>query len=250
MRPAVPDTFEAAGGIGGFLRDLVADAWHAVRQWSWPRKAAVACGCLLFAAIALWADVPPLSTLREWAQGLGGWFPLAYWAAYVLVTQFPVPRTVLTLSAGILFGPAVGIAIALTATVVSAVVSLLVVRHFLGAWMAPRLRHPAVSSITHRLEQRGWLAVGSLRMIAGVPFCVLNYACALSPVAVAPFAVATFVGSAPGSIATVLLGDTLTGHANPAIIAVTVVLALLGVSGLVLEHSLPIKPGSTESGRE
>lgn len=223
--------------LGGLCRDAV----DAVRQWSWAKKVLVAVAAVAFFAVTLFFDVPPLSTLRGWADAAGGWFVLAFWFAYVLITQFPVPRTILTLSAGVLFGPWVGILISLTATAVAAAVSLSIVRGLLGEWIRPYLTHPAVADINRRLEQRGWLAVTSLRMIAGIPFSVLNYAAAFTSVRLLPFTVATFLGSAPGTVATVFFGDTLTGDADPVIIAVTVALALVGVVGLVLDSRLPVK---------
>lgn len=194
--------------------------------------------------VAAWAlfDVPPLAVLREWADETGPWFPLVFWLLYVGITQLPVPRTILTISAGILFGSAQGILIAITATTVAAVLSLIVVRFLLRDWIAPRLTHPSVEMINVRLEARGWLAVASLRMIAFVPFSVLNYAAALTRVRVLPFALATFVGSLPGTVVTVLFGDTLTGNANPVVVVLTVVLTLAGCAGLLLDARLPLHP--------
>lgn len=192
-------------------------------------------------AVLVLFDVPPLATLRDWAQRLGPWFVVAYWFAYVALTQFPVPRTILTLTAGVLFGPWIGIAVALTATAVSAAVSLVVVRGLLADWIRPRLTHPAIVRINARLRQRGWVSVIALRMIAGIPFSVMNYAAALTDVRVSTFAVATFLGSAPGSMATVFLGDTLTGRADPVIIAITVGLAVVGIIGLAVDSRLPVK---------
>lgn len=98
--------------FGGLCRDAV----DAVRQWSWVKKILVAAAVVGFFAVTVLFDVPPLATLRVWADSAGGWFVVAFWFAYVLITQFPVPRTILTLSAGVLFGPWVGILLSLTAT--------------------------------------------------------------------------------------------------------------------------------------
>ncbi|MHA2788996.1 TVP38/TMEM64 family protein [Corynebacterium sp. S7] len=187
--------------------------------------------------IALWAaiDVPPLSVLRDWADRTGPWFPILFWLMYVLITQVPIPRTVMTLSAGVLFGTGWGIVIALSATTVSAALSLLIVRGLLRDWIAPRLTHPTVDKINTHLEQRGWVAVISLRMIAAIPFSVLNYVAALTKIRVVPFTIATLIGSAPGTLVTVLFGDTLTGQANPVIVLATVVLAVIGITGLILD---------------
>ena len=202
----------------------------------------VAAGALFVAAWML-LDVPPLSTLRTWSGETGVWFPVLFWLLYVLITQFPIPRTLMTVSAGILFGTGRGILIALTATTVSAVISLLIVRTLLRDWVEPRLTHPAVENINLRLEQRGWLAILSLRMIAAVPFSIMNYAAALTRVPVAPFALATLVGSAPGTILVTLFGDTLTGDADPVFVAIMAVLAVVGVAGLLLDARLPTRSG-------
>ena len=208
-----------------------------------PRSKAIALAALVTVFIAAWVflDVPPLSTLREWADTLGPWFPVVFWLLYVLITQFPIPRTLMTVSAGILFGTVRGILIAITATTVSAVISLLIVRTLLRDWIAPRLTHPAVERINRRLEQRGWLAIFSLRLIAAVPFSVLNYAAALTRVPVVPFAAATLIGSLPGTVLVTIFGDTLTGEANPVVIAIMAVLAVVGIAGLIIDARLPAR---------
>nr|WP_231375787.1 TVP38/TMEM64 family protein [Corynebacterium aquatimens] len=198
----------------------------------------------LFVAAWIFLDVPPLSVLREWSDQTGPWFPVVFWLLYVLITQFPIPRTVMTVSAGILFGSVQGILLALTATTVAAVISLVLVRYLLRDWVEPRLTHPIVESINQRLEARGWLAVLSLRMIAGVPFSIMNYAAALTRVRVIPFAVATLIGSAPGTILVTIFGDTLTGDADPVFIAAMAVLAVLGIVGLVIDARMPVGQGS------
>lgn len=207
-----------------------------------PRRIAALVGALI-AFVALWAllDVPPLSTLRQWADQTGPWFPVIFWLLYVLITQFPIPRTVMTISAGILFGTVQGILIALTATTVASVISLILVRFLLRDWIEPRLTHPSIAAINQRLEERGWLAILSLRMIAGVPFSILNYAAALTRVRVGPFALATLLGSAPGTVLVAVFGDTLTGEAKPVFVAAMVVLAVAGFAGLLLDARLPTK---------
>ncbi|PRQ12118.1 TVP38/TMEM64 family protein [Corynebacterium sp. 13CS0277] len=182
-----------------------------------------------------------MATLRAWSLSLGPAFPVVFFALYVAITQFPIPRTILTLSSGVLFGPVVGCAVALTATTVSAALALTWVRAVVGERIAARLTHPAVATINARLRARGWLAVASLRMIAAVPFSVLNYTAALTQVRLLPFALATLVGSAPGTIATVFLGDALVTRPSPAMMLVTVGLFCLGMAGLALDAKLPVR---------
>lgn len=204
-------------------------------------QALLALAVTAFLGAWLLIDVPPLSTLRTWSDATGAWFPLLFFVLYVVVTQFPIPRTIMTISAGVLFGTVEGVVLALTATTVSAVISLLVVRFLLRDWVEPRLTHPKLQAVNARLEERGWLAVLSLRMIAAVPFSVLNYAAALTRVRVAPFALATLVGSAPGTVLVAVFGDTLAGEAKPVYVAAMAVLACVGVFGLVVDTKLPAR---------
>lgn len=223
-----------------FLR-LFGDVISAIKGWNLGKKLLVTCTLIAFVLTTLFVDIPSLQQFRYWSDELGPVFPVIFTVLYVLITQFPIPRTLLTLSSGVLFGPLLGIFIALMATTVSAAISLTVIRYFLGDWMAPRLTHPAVAGINHRLRERGWLAITSLRMIAAVPFSILNYVAALTSVPLMGFTVATLVGSAPGTIATVLLGNTLTGDTDPFYIVSALVLMVIGFGGLALDTKLPVK---------
>lgn len=224
-----------------FLFGLFRSAYTAVRGWSPIRKLVALAAVFLGVYMLFGFDVPSLATLQQWSLHLGPWFPFLFGALYVLVVQFPIPRTFFTLSSGVLFGPALGITVALVSTTVGAALSISIVRAFFGEWIAQRLTHPAVARIDRHLKQRGWLAVASLRMIAAVPFSILNYVAALSSVPILSFTVATLVGSAPGTIATVLLGNTLTGDMDPKLLAVALSLAVIGSAGLLIDAKVPLK---------
>lgn len=228
--------------LGDFGLGLLRDAVSTIRAWSTTRQVVVGLGLTAFLLITWFADVPSVTTLRSWAEATGPWFMVLFWVGHVLLTLFPIPRTLLTLASGVLFGTWTGVLIALTATTASAVIALGVVRYLIGDWMRPRLRHPAVATVNDRLEQRGWLAVTSLRMIAAVPFSVLNYTAALTSVGVGAFTLATLVGSAPGTLVTVFLGDALVGGAGSTALVLTVLIAGLGVVGLIADAKIPVKP--------
>lgn len=223
-----------------FLSGLLKDAVASISQWSWTRRSIVAATTIAVLAVIFFVDLPGVEQLRTWADGAGSWFIALFWLCYVILTLFPLPRTIWTVSAGVLFGPVTGLAISLTALTVSAVIALLVVRGLLGEWMRPRLKHPAVAGINAHLERRGWLAIASLRLVAAVPFSLLNYAAALTAISVGQFAVATLVGSVPTTAIGVFFGDLLTGQMHPGIIAAMIVCALVGIGGLILDSRMPV----------
>jgi uncharacterized membrane protein YdjX (TVP38/TMEM64 family) len=185
-------------------------------------------------AVVLLVPLPTAVQMRDWATSVGPWFPLAFLGAHVVVTVLPFPRTAFTLAAGLLFGPAVGILIAVTASTLSALIAMVGVRA-LGWQLTSLLRHPGVESLDDRLRARGWPAVLSLRLIPAVPFSVLNYAAGASAVQVMPYLLATLIGLVPGTSAVVILGDAMTGHISPLLALVSLCTAAVGIGGLLYE---------------
>ena len=189
--------------------------------------------------------------MRDWATSVGPWFPLAFLAAHIVFTVFPFPRTAFTLAAGLLFGPYLGVPLALLASTVSAVIASLLVRA--AGWQLSKLvRHSRVDSLDARLRERGWLAVISMRMIPAMPFSVVNYAAGASAVRVLPYTLATLVGLLPGTAAVVILGDALTGNVSPLLFVVSLCTASLGIAGLIYEirtHRRHHRERLAESGR-
>ena len=200
-----------------------------------PRRfIAILTAIVILITVALVVPLPTAVQLRDWATSVGPWFPVAFLAAHIVVTVFPFPRTVFTLAAGLLFGPYLGVPLAVLASTLSAVIALLLVRA--AGWQLSRLiRHPRVDSLDARLRERGWPAIVSMRMIPAVPFSVVNYAAGASAVRVLPYTLATFVGLLPGTAAVVILGDALTGNVSPLLFVVSLCTASLGIAGLIYE---------------
>ncbi|WP_244977453.1 TVP38/TMEM64 family protein [Corynebacterium lizhenjunii] len=204
---------------------------------TWPRRRwALLAVTALAAGTYLWlVGLPDVARLRAWAGHTGAWFPVVFWLSYVFFTLFPLPRTLWTVAAGLFFGPTAGILLSLSALTASAALAFAGVRRMLGEWMRPHLRHPAVARLNLRLERRGWLSIGGLRMVAGVPFPLLNYAAALSPVSFSHFLLGTAVGSIPTTVIGVVFGDALIQGSSPGLLVAMVLLAAVGVATLVLD---------------
>lgn len=235
------------------LRSLARALGTAARQLSRPRAVAAVVGITILLAVALWVPLPSAIQLRDWAQSVGPWFPLAFLFAHIVVTVVPIPRTAFTLAAGLLFGPALGVVIAVAASAVSAVLAAALVRA--AGWQLNRLnRHRAIHRVDQQLRERGWVAVLSLRLIPVVPFSALNYAAGASAVRMAPYTLATLAGLLPGTAAVVFLGDALAGHPDPLLLLVSLLTSFLGVTGLALEvrryrrsPDRPAQPGEPAS---
>ncbi len=236
MGPVALDTVTdpATSKIRGTLRDLASPIGAATRQLARPRALATVVVITVLLAVASWVPLPSPVQLRDWAESVGPWFPLAFLVAHTVVTVAPFPRTAFTLAAGLLFGPVLGVAIAVVASTGSALLALLLVR--VAGWQLNRLvRHRAIHTVDERLRKRGWLAILSLRLIPAVPFSAINYAAGASAVRLTPYTLATVAGVLPGTAAVVILGDALAGHVNPLLYLVSACTGALGLTGLILE---------------
>jgi uncharacterized membrane protein YdjX (TVP38/TMEM64 family) len=227
-------TASATCKITQTLRDLGRALGATARQLSLLRAIGTVVVITVLAGVALLVPLPSPLQLRDWAGSAGPWFPLAFLMAHIVVTLVPVPRTAFTLAAGLLFGPVLGVAIAVVASSLSAMIAMLLVRAA-GLQLNRLVRHRSIDTVDERLRTRSWPAVLSLRLIPAVPFSAINYAAGASGVRVLPYGLATVVGLLPGTAATVILGDALAGHPSPRLALVSLCIGAVGVAGLVIE---------------
>lgn len=239
-------TARATSKITSTARGLTSGVVATARQVPRRRIVVMAAASAVLIAVALLIPLPTAVQLRDWATSLGPWFPLAFLAAHIVVTVLPFPRTAFTLAAGLLFGPVLGVVLAVVASTASALIAMTLVRA--AGWQLSRLvRHQAVESLDAHLHNRGWPAVMSLRLIPALPFSVLNYAVGASAVRVLPYMLATVAGVFPGTAAVVILGNALTGDVSPVLFLVSLCTAIAGLVLLAYEvrhhrrhHNTPI----------
>ncbi|MFD4367580.1 TVP38/TMEM64 family protein [Rhodococcus sp. NPDC058521] len=204
----------------------------------------------IFVLVVLFVPLPSVMQFRDWADSVGPMFPLVFFVVHALVTVLPFPRTVFTLSAGLLFGAWWGIAIAVSASVVSAVIALYLVRAVGREVVWQYISSPTVRRVDERIARRGWLAVGSLRLIAFVPFSVVNYCCGVSSIRIVPYVAATVIGTLPGTVGIVVLGDALTGETDPRMLAVSAGCIAVGIIGLIIDSRRPVPGGDVRGSTE
>jgi uncharacterized membrane protein YdjX (TVP38/TMEM64 family) len=204
---------------------------------------AAALAALAVAALVVLSRFGPdglnAATVQDTVRGAGVWAPALFVVLQVFITVPPVPRTIFTVAAGLLFGSVVGVAIAVSATALAAVVAFWLVRLTGGTFMERFADRGPVVWTRQRLDRSGLLAVTSLRLIPALPFSLLNYAAGLSGVRFTPYLFGTMLGTAPGTIALVVLGDAVTGRVSPALLAVSVTGGLVGTIGAVIAARRP-----------
>jgi uncharacterized membrane protein YdjX (TVP38/TMEM64 family) len=178
--------------------------------------------------------VPSPAELRTWAEGAGWATPLLFFGVYAVLTVAPIPRSVFNLSAGLLLGEVVGLVVAMLATALAACLALVLARGLGRRWVESQMERDSVRAISERLSGGGTAGVMSLRLIPMIPFAPVNYCCGVSAMRIRPFMTGTVIGSLPGTIAAVILGDALTGTTPPTLLAVYIGLAAIGTTTLIV----------------
>lgn len=178
--------------------------------------------------------------LLGWQQQLAAWheaapqlFPLAFFAAFVLLSALALPGcSVLALAAGGCFGLVSGTLLVGVASTVGACASMLASRHWLRA---PVLRRwgPRLTRIESAMAREGPLVLFTLRLVPVVPYPLLNPLMGLTRMPLASFALLSLAGMLPGTAAYVLAGTDLARWLNggslwsPTLVAAVGLLALL-----------------------
>lgn len=211
-----------------------------MRRWAQAVAAAAVLAAAVGAVLLLRSGgAGGVADVQESVRTAGIWAPALFVVLQVAVTVSPVPRTVFTVAAGVLFGSANGVLLAVVASTLAAVVAFWLVRLAGHRLMARFAERPATRWLRARLDRSGLLAVTSLRLIPAVPFSVMNYAAGLSGVRFGPYLLGTALGIVPGTVALVVLGDAVTGDPPPALLAVSVVCGLVGLAGVLVAARRP-----------
>ena len=117
-----------------------------------------------------------LPALASWVRAQGMLASLAYVAIYAVAVPLLVPGSLLTLTAGALFGVWLGALVAFCGAVVGSSNAFLVSRYLARPWVESWAhRHPRCSAIDRAVAQEGTRMVFLLRLTPLVPFTVLNY---------------------------------------------------------------------------
>ncbi|GAA2445460.1 TVP38/TMEM64 family protein [Streptomyces macrosporus] len=150
-------------------------------------------------------------------------------AAYGLCTAALVPRPVLNLAAGALFGAPLGTVAAVAGTVLGAGIAFGLGRLLGQDALRPLLRGRWLAAGDRQLSRHGFRSMLALRLFPGVPFAVSNYGAAVSRMSWTAFLTATALGSVPNTAAYVVAGSRAATPTSPVFL---VAFGFIAVSGL------------------
>lgn len=173
---------------------------------------------ILLAALGSWVALGGADLLREVRQGvdsLGLWGPVVFAVCYALAVTGLLPGSVLTASAGALFGLPLGVGAVLVGATAGAALSFGLAR-WLGRPVVARYAGSGrLARLDAYLTRRGFAAVLLLRLVPLFPFSVINYGAGVAGVRFSSYVAATALGIIPGTVVYTGLGGSLGDPTSP-----------------------------------
>lgn len=157
--------------------------------------------------------------------------------AHVVANTLGVPGTLLVVVGGAVYGLWWGTVWSVIGASLGAIAAFCLARYLLSDWFKARFYHkPIFKKLNATLCTDALLCVLTIRFSPVSPFNVVNFVLGLSPVPVRAYAIGTFIGIIPGTLAYTWLG--VTGAAalegNSVVPLVTCLLVLMTLSALPL----------------
>ncbi|MFE9769624.1 TVP38/TMEM64 family protein [Streptomyces sp. NPDC005808] len=159
---------------------------------------------------------------------------VAFAVAYGLVTVAFVPRPLLSLAAGALFGSQLGLAAAIGGSVLGAGLAFGLGRLLGQDALRPLLRGRWLKAADGQLSRHGFRSMMAARLFPGIPFWAANYCAAVSRMGWLPFLLATALGTIPNTAAYVVAGAQASAPTSPAFLIAMAFIAVPALAGVVV----------------
>lgn len=145
---------------------------------------------------------------RNWVKSQGIWGPIIYIIVYVLRPLIFFPASVLSATAGVIWGTALGFFYLQIAANISALAEFFIARYFARGAIEKYLKGRAFN-LDKKIEKHGFLTVLLIRLIPNVAWDIQNLSLGLTRVKFRDYFLATLIGIMPGSFAFVFFGASL-----------------------------------------
>ena len=145
---------------------------------------------------------------KQWVESLGIWGPVVYIVVYILRPLIFFPAGVLSATAGVIWGSALGFLYVQIAANISSTVEFLIARYFARDRIEKFIKGK-MSGLDQRIEKHGFLTVLLIRLIPNVAWDIQNLSLGVTKIKFRDYFLATLIGIMPGSFAFVFFGSSL-----------------------------------------
>lgn len=152
-----------------------------------------------------------LKALQGWISELGFWGPLVFILLYAVATVAALPGSVMSVFAGAVFGPVLGVAVVIFGATLGASLAFLVARYFargaVAAWLSTKEKFRQLDELTGK---QGAIMVAVTRLVPLFPFNLLNYGFGLTRVPFWTYVGWSFLCMLPGTVLYVVGASAVT----------------------------------------
>lgn len=158
--------------------------------------------------LALTVRLPDMDALRDQIDDFGFWSWAVFIVVYAAVALTPIPVTIMALAGGLLFGVAVGSVVSVIGAMLGSIAGYAIART-LGKETVLHLLGSRGDTLEERLDDAGFEAVFTLRVLPGMPYWPINYAAGALGIPFQVFVWASMIASIPGQVSLVAIGAFL-----------------------------------------
>lgn len=154
-------------------------------------------------------SIPDCAEIQQQVSDWGTLAPVMFFLAYVVATIGFVPGIVVTMAAGLAFGPLWGTVIVSVSSTFGATLAFLIARYVARDAVEGFLSKQVwFQKFRANVQDDGFNYVLFVRLVPLFPFNALNYACGLTPLKLKHYVIGSMIGMLPGTFAYVYLGAT------------------------------------------
>lgn len=193
-----------------------------------------------------------LARLKTWIDSLGALGPLVFATVYAAATVAALPGSVLSIAAGALFGPFLGVLTVIVAATIGASLAFLVSRYFarqaVAGWLGKNEKFLKLDDLT---EKHGDIIVAITRLVPLFPFNLLNYGFGLTRVPFRTYVLWSALCMLPGTVLYVVgsaaIFETVAEGRIPWVLVLVVLMILGIIAGLTRSAKRKLAEEGTSS---
>jgi len=151
-----------------------------------------------------------LPSFIEWVQAQGMLGLLVFGIGYAAATVLMIPGALITMLAGVVYGPWLGTAVVSPASVLGASGAFLLGRFvFRGAVERKMADSRRFAALQTAMRREGFKILVLVRLSPVFPYSLVNYAFGITPLSLGSYALGSWLAMLPGTFLYVYLGSTV-----------------------------------------